>query len=295
LSSTIVLLREELEEIQQKLEELVKISPVRYHDRHGGPFVIVGPPDYYFEKPIESQLRLQVDLKARYTQWYERFLLIYHEPPSEVEKKIKKAHDQISSWIELDRNHQITMNCEQNALESRRPFDSFFGLLDLLNDGEGVIVIPDTNALITTPDPEDYQSVAERRDYIFMLMPTVLTELDRLSHFDRNEHLRDKAKKVISRIKGWRNQGSLTSGVTVHKTVTVTAVAKEPDMENSLGWLDREIMDDRIIASVLEIQNTHPSMAVILVTSDINLQNKAEAAKLPCAETPRQIPLEKND
>ncbi len=63
-------------------------------------------------------------------------------------------------------------------------------------------------------------------------------------------------------------------------------VATEPDFEHTLHWLDNGNSDDRIIASALEIQVRNPSDTVILVSSDINLQNKAEMANLPYLEPP---------
>jgi predicted ribonuclease YlaK len=63
-------------------------------------------------------------------------------------------------------------------------------------------------------------------------------------------------------------------------------IATEPNFDNTLEWLHSENVDDQIIASVLEIQKENPSSAVIITTSDINLQNKAEMANLPFAETP---------
>ena len=96
----------------------------------------------------------------------------------------------------------------------------------------------------------------------------------------------DKVGKVVRRIKGWRNQGSLHEGVTLHQTIRIRAIAEEPDVRGTLRWLDPSNRDDRIIASTLGVQMLAPSAQVILVTGDINLQNKAEAAKLPYAETP---------
>jgi hypothetical protein len=60
----------------------------------------------------------------------------------------------------------------------------------------------------------------------------------------------------------------------------------EPRFERTLHWLDPTNQDDRIIASVLELQRAVPSATVILVTGDINLQNKSEAANLPYADPP---------
>ena len=55
-------------------------------------------------------------------------------------------------------------------------------------------------------------------------------------------------------------------------------------MGNTLSWLDPEIDDDRIIASILEIQAKYPGGNVALVTGDINLMNKADTARIYNAE-----------
>ena len=57
-------------------------------------------------------------------------------------------------------------------------------------------------------------------------------------------------------------------------------------MKATLKWLDKDVADDRLIASTLEIIAQQPSARVVLVTSDINLQNKADAALIECYETP---------
>ena len=65
---------------------------------------------------------------------------------------------------------------------------------------------------------------------MFLLLPTVLAELDTLKNNHRNSDFRKKVNKVIARVKGWRTQGTLRNGVTVSGTITVKAVASEPDM-----------------------------------------------------------------
>jgi len=52
------------------------------------------------------------------------------------------------------------------------------------------------------------------------------------------------------------------------------------------SWLDSENRHDRIVGSVLEIQCATPAAVVVLVTDDLNLQNKAEMAFIPWAEPP---------
>ena len=53
---------------------------------------------------------------------------------------------------------------------------------------------------------------------------------------------------------------------------------------STLKWLDEDNCDDRIIASVLEVQSSNPTARVVLVTGDINLLNKADVARIESAE-----------
>jgi len=107
-----------------------------------------------------------------------------------------------------------------------------------------------------------------------------LGELDELKMLHRNPEVREKAQKVITRIKGWRAQGPLLEGVLVDKTIQVRAIHDEPNVANSLSWLDPSNKDDRIIATTLHIQSRAPSARIVLVTGDINLQNKSDAASV---------------
>jgi predicted ribonuclease YlaK len=113
-----------------------------------------------------------------------------------------------------------------------------------------------------------------------------LGQLDRLKVVHHDADLKEKVSSVIRRIKGLRQQGNLLHGVTVNKTVTIKMLAAEPNFKETLHWLDPSNEDDRIIASILEIQCNFPTAIVVLVTSDINLQNKAEMANLPFLEPP---------
>jgi len=57
-------------------------------------------------------------------------------------------------------------------------------------------------------------------------------------------------------------------------------------MGESLSWLDPTNRDDQFVASTIEVIRQYPRSAVTIVTGDINLQNKAELARLPFVEAP---------
>lgn len=286
-TSTLARLRAELQGIEEELAALVAISPVKWFDKDNGFLVVVGGADYYFLEPSPDQLRLQVPLKGHYDKWLERFSLLYRTPPSELGERIKEAKTTLARWIDLgDHNYDLVADPTMNVASARKACKSFYNFLELLDGKDEIIIVPDTNAIIASPDPTKYQGVAGATKFTFMLLPTVLAELDNLKNFARDVIFREKVARVVRRIKGWRKQGTLHEGVTLNRTISVRAIAEEPDVRGTLRWLDPSNRDDRIIASALGIQVLAPSARVVLVTSDINLQNKADAATLPYAETP---------
>lgn len=166
--------------------------------------------------------------------------------------------------------------------------DSFIYKLDIFkNDYTEYVIVPDTNSLIISPDPITYCKIFDQDRFEFLITSTVTKELDKLKIIRRDSEFRDKVRNIINRIKGFRNQGSLIQGVKYHQTITVRAIAMEPKFENLLEWLEKENDDDRLIATVLNESINSPSKIVVLVTSDLNLQNKAELAMINYCETPK--------
>jgi hypothetical protein len=155
-------------------------------------------------------------------------------------------------------------------------------------DGSGglPVYVPDTNALLYNAALEKWQ-FADAPRFRIVLVPTVLRELDELKVNHRVEAVREKAERMIRTIKGYRARSALTEGVPLVSGVSdLLAVPVEPVFEATLPWLDAASADDRVLASFLEVTRRYPHSAVILVTRDLNLQNKAEFAQLPFTEPP---------
>ncbi len=281
-SSTVARLRSELAEIQESLAGLIGSCSLRTRS-----YKVVLVPEFYFESSNNAQIKRQMNISERYLTWYELFRLLFKSLPSGLASEVDSAHKNILEWIELDSTWALVADNEANVASCRKDFQILQRLLDV-QDGSGEnVVVPDTNALIHVPDPRRYKDIAGSSAFSFVLLPEVLRELDDLKNFSRKLEFQNKVRKVVGRIAGWRRQGSLIQGVTLDKTITVRALAKEPRMDQSLSWLDQSCNDDRIIASVLELQASEPHATLWLVTSDINLQNKCDLAHIPCAETPR--------
>ena len=172
--------------------------------------------------------------------------------------------------------------------EMSETFEKLVGLLEDLqdpSDGKAVFV-PDTNALMYNPELKNWRFHDVRYFWIFLL-PSVLSELDIIMVNNQNENMRKKAESLVNKIKACRSHGRLTEGVPlVEGKIDIVAGAVETDFENTLPWLNINNDDDRTLASFIEIIRLYPHSPVILVTCDINLQNKAEFARLQFEEPP---------
>ena len=278
-------LRSSLNQITDELSALIRKIPVEYHERLVGQIPFAGP-EYYWGERTAKQSSVQLDLKRRFDRWAELLKIALKGAPEDVIEELRLADEQYRIWLQLESNWCISQNPDETQENLKNDVRQLEKLLDVLDaNGEAkLIVVPDTNSIVGEPDPTKYRTSIGTTDFIFLLLPTVLSELDELKNHHRNPDFRDKAKKVIDRIKGWRKQGPLSTGVTVDHTITVQTIANEPDLKSSLSWLCSDVRDDRIIASVLEVQSANPVSRVVLVTGDINLQNKADVAMIECVD-----------
>jgi len=124
-------------------------------------------------------------------------------------------------------------------------------------------------------------------EFEVLLVPLVLSELDTLKNNHRQQGVRDKARAIIRQIREYARRGSLHDGIIiVANHIRLRSLSIEPHVEDTLPWLDRDVPDDRLLASTVEAMRMHPRSTVALVTGDINLQNKAAFADVPFLEPP---------
>ncbi|EMJ87257.1 PIN domain-containing protein [Leptospira meyeri] len=273
----------EIEELLCNLISTVKIKEFR-NDPYSGVTFVVNP--YFYDPSLSiDQKKSQYSIKKKFLEWKEHFNLLIEKLPNDLKKNAIKSIKYIEEQIELKSNWNTMSTPAKNISEIKNQFEKLYSLIKLYENKEATILVPDTNSLIIQQNFDTYKTLAG--DLItILLIPTVFSELDKLKITHREEEFRKKIKKIINQIKGYRSQGSLSEGVTIFKTVTIKAIAKEPNFNLTLSWLDKENNDDRIIASILEYQIENPANKVYLVTADINLQNKAELARIPFFEPP---------
>lgn len=268
----------QIEELEPQVDTMFDKSAILYTDpneNYNGGFYLVGFDFHHWTKKDEKG---QILCKEAYDNFYQNFELLLTKATPDIEKKINEANLEVKNLIEQNR---APTSIESGKAVLRKNTTIIKEYLELLRREEnGLIIVPDTNALIQYPDPSEYQKVANTTDFTMVILPTVLSELDKLKLTHRNEDFRKKVKSVIKRLKGYRKQGNILKGVTVNKSILLKMVATEPDFSHTLNWLDSRNNDDRIIANALELQTKNPSQRLIFVSSDINFQNKAQLANL---------------
>jgi len=245
--------------------------------------------DHYYRTLPEAGRQVQSKLLEDYRRYSTLLKVLLKEQPqdalrefSEADRVVLDTIEQQSTWC---RNTQQALDKAADALMSE------LGLVKNLYDSSSgeVLLVPDTNALLYAHRLVEWE-FDEILSFALVLTPAVLSELDWLKIQHRTETVRTKAESLIAQIKELRRRGKLIEGVTlVAGKSSVFSIATEPKIGDSLPWLDATNADDRFMASVIEVMRLHPRCVVLVVTRDVNLQNKLEFAGLPFVEPPEPV------
>ncbi len=242
--------------------------------------------DHDWAKLSVDARRLQTKIWREYTTYRDLVRVLIRGLTGESRREFDKADDLIRQHVE-QQNSTWCKTPEEALVKTLAAFDAIADIMERLYSADGVFVmVPDTNALIANPDFGTW-TFDQSPCFQIVFTPTVLAELDELKISHRVPEVRTKAESVIRRIKELARRGNLHDGVPVVKDrITARSIAIEPDMAESLPWLDASNNDDRFLASVIEIIRENVRSAVAIVTGDVNLQNKARFARVPFCEPP---------
>lgn len=290
-------LRNELNLIENYFSSLITTSSIKVEIVQENPFNYLGEGrpiniqrkfSYTWTPITPDQRRIQSKASDLSNKWCVDLAAICKDIFSE--KELSDTRNIFQFWIcfRYRKNMRMPNTIEEAQLQLKDTFISLNRMLKTIEDHfeTSIILVPDTNALIYCPEISLYSKLIQNQKCTIIIPSTVISELDVLKVRYAEKDFGNKVKGVIKRLKGWRNQGDILTGVTVNKNITFKMIAKEPNFHETLQWLDRDNNDDRVIATVIEIQRENPTSLVYLVTSDLNLQNKCELAKIPYKESP---------
>ena len=291
LGTVLERLQWDIESIKSLFNEfLLKYSEIKYSPLPNNGVVVFIASDYHWGKLDDEGKVLQNRLYKEYKSFTELCRILISDLPSDKIHSFDECSREIVEYIE--QNRMIWLESTNEVLQRVLiRLEEQYSILKTLYDSktDTYIVIPDTNALLSSPSFEKWH-FKDISTFEILFLPTVLSELDRLKVYHSNRDVKEKASSIIKRIKELRSRGNLADGAAIVKhKIFARTIAIEPDFENTLPWLKQDNDDDRIIASLVEVMRQHPNCNIILVTADINLQNKIEFARLPFIEPPEEI------
>lgn len=290
MKSLAALLSEDATRIKAGTKALLGLSRLHGERKYDDFIVINASGKHWWDDLTLDGKRLQAKVLEEYRPYRDMVRVLIRGLPGDAVRAFEEADDTFTKHVEQQR----ATWCETAAEacdETLQAVDQIQGLLERLFSPEGeVLLIPDTNALVLAP-ALDRWAFEWCSAFTLALTPTVLAELDEMKVAHRNQDVRAKAERLIRQIKEFGRRGDLLAGVpVVSGRITARSIAVEPRMNESLPWLDPTNNDDRFLASTIEIVRQNVRSVVVLVTADINLQNKAHFARLPVCEPPEVRP-----
>ncbi len=116
----------------------------------------------------------------------------------------------------------------------------------------------------------DWKSILGEDNLTLLIPQTILSELDE-KKYDQRDHIRKRAREVISKFREIKKGGKVPCGINVE---FIRNLGDDIDW-NALG-LNNSNKDHRIIAEILRIKNQFKEENVCIVTADMNMELQAE-------------------
>lgn len=279
-------LRDDLAEIRAAFVGLLDRSSIRNVDpNRGGGVVFIGFAQWDWT-PDDGLIGERTRLLERLDEWASLLQLLHRAAVPTTQDRIDQHLGLLRDWLRRDGgDHSVPGTLEKARHKADVTFDGLIALVDLGVHGTTItMVVPDTNTLIRQPDVASYAAEVGTDDYTVVMLTTVVSELDELKDRGRTEDVRAKAAAALRRLKGLRDRGDVRVGVPVQGRTRLRMEHREVQVRSVLDWLDPDVPDDRILGGTLDLQARFPAASVVLLTADMNLQNKAAAVGLPFAD-----------
>lgn len=133
----------------------------------------------------------------------------------------------------------------------------------------------------------DWNELTHKRSVLLVICSTVLSELDKKKDLDPDINVRNRARRVVAKLSELEGRENVCDNI--HKLKDNVDILFIP-YETNFNWenqnlevLDKNINDDRIIASILT--NAHLNNPV-LVTSDLGFKLKAKGRNIKYISMP---------
>jgi hypothetical protein len=133
-------------------------------------------------------------------------------------------------------------------------------------------VVLDTNLLLHFRQPDQMDWTAVGDEVVLLVLPIVLRELEKTKALGANLRVKQRAGKMVSWLARLLDEGQEAR---LRPGVALRFVGNEPQVDFAIHNLVREVQDDQVVASLIDLMNRLPSVPV-LCTADMGLRVKAK-------------------
>jgi rRNA-processing protein FCF1 len=141
---------------------------------------------------------------------------------------------------------------------------------------ETVFVVLDTNTFLHYVSLEQvgWNELFPDQNVVLFICPPVIRELNKHKDTPRNSKVRDRATSALRKIDAWADS---SAPMTLRDAVEVRFRVHDSGLEFATHNLVRDIADDHLIATLIELQAEALPTPVVLLTKDTGLKLKARA------------------
>lgn len=133
-------------------------------------------------------------------------------------------------------------------------------------------IVLDTNLLLHFKQPDQMDWTAVGDEVVLLILPVVLRELEKAKALGGNLRVKQRAGKMVSWLSRLLDEGQ---EVPIRPGVALRFIGDEPQVDFAINHLAREVQDDQIVASLIDLKGRLPS-SPILCTADMGLRVKAK-------------------
>ncbi len=148
----------------------------------------------------------------------------------------------------------------------------------------------DTNTFLHFPRPDqlDWPELLQATDVRLIIAPVVIRELNRHKDFPTSNKTRERAATVLRMLDKWSDE---PSPVLIRKSVELQFRVQDPLIDFAAFNLSRDILDDHLIATILEHRIGADQDTLVLVTADVGLKLKAKTHQITVFRLPANLRL----
>lgn len=102
LKSFIIQLEEEFVQLKSLMNNLIEISPiVEFHNDPSSRIVFILP-EFEWGEVDEQQTLRQMRLLTGFTNWFEKFYLLFNSAPKDIIQQIENIQSFINTWVQKE-------------------------------------------------------------------------------------------------------------------------------------------------------------------------------------------------